>query len=79
MKIEVAAKEFELSIKDNEAARKEFEVTGKEFGLSIIDNEPSIIDNEVARKEFEPSIIDNESAEKKLSIQEKILRLQEKK
>ena len=46
---------------------------------SIIDNEPPIIDNEVAGKEFEPSIIDNDSAEKNLSIQERIWRLQEKK
>jgi len=37
------------------------------------------MNNEVAGNEFEPSIIDNDAAEKNLSIQERIWRLQEKK
>ncbi len=62
-----------------EQSRLKIEVAGNEF-------EPSRKDNEVAGKEFElsiinnePSIIDNDSAEKNLSIQERIWRLQEKK
>ena len=61
-----------MSILDNEPSIIDNEGTRKEFELSIIDNE-------VAGKGFEPSIIDNESAEKNWSIQERILRLQEKK